>query len=456
VPTGLVEAQVSGWGRMPIEPCLVGAPFRRRDLQEAVRRTDGTRNLIARGLGRSYGDSALNRSQGVLLQTRFNRLIDFDESTGVLECEAGVSFADIIETFLPRGWFLPTTPGTKFVTVGGAIAADVHGKNHHRDGTFGQFVEELELLGSDGMIHRCSPEHDARRFWATIGGMGLTGIILSAKFRLHRVETGYFNVEYRRTRDLDEALAAFEATNDSYRYSVAWIDCLARGKNLGRSVLMLANDGRAEDLPARLRASPLEPPRKRKLAVPIDFPSFALSTWSVRAFNTLFYAKNSDGLRLVDYDTFFYPLDGISGWNRIYGRRGFVQYQVLVPRDNARQALVRVLEAVANSRRASFLAVLKACGPQNEGMLSYLSEGFTLALDFPYTGLDLRAFVSELDQLLVGLGGRLYLAKDALMTREVFDEMYPRAEEFRALKAEIDPEHRFSSSQARRLGLVPS
>lgn len=448
-------AQLAGWGRTPVEECMVSFPFGRSQLASALSGSDTT-SVIARGLGRSYGDSALNRDQGVLLQTGFNRFIDFDEESGMLECEAGVSFADIIETFLARGWFLPTTPGTKFVTVGGAIAADVHGKNHHADGSFGNFVESLVLLLPSGEPIRCSPAENPDLFWATIGGMGLTGFILSARFRLLSVESAYYAVDYRRTRNLDESLEAFEETNDRYRYSVAWIDCLARGSSLGRSVLMLANDGKTEDLPAALRSDALRVPRKSRKVVPFDFPGMALNAWSVRAFNALYYRIHSNELKYVDFDTFFYPLDSILHWNRIYGRRGFVQYQALFPTAVAREALIELLEQIARSGRASFLAVLKACGPNGRGLLSYLYEGYTLALDFPHTGDDLRTFTEQLDRILLRHGGRLYLAKDALMSPDTFRAMYPNADAFIDLKSRIDPNHRLSSSQARRLGLVPS
>lgn len=450
---GLRPSPLSGWGRAPVEECLVGQPFRQEQLAEALTSRSG-QSVIARGLGRSYGDSALNRSAGVLVQTRFNRLIEFDETSGTLTCEAGVSFADIIDTFLPRGWFLPTTPGTKFVTVGGAIAADVHGKNHHVDGSFGNFVDEIVLMLPSGEVTTCSPSTRPELFWATIGGMGLTGFILAAKFRLLAVEAAYYGVDYRRTKNLEESLQAFVETNDRYRYSVAWIDCLAGGKNLGRSVLMLANDAKTTDLPSNLASRPFDVPRKLQKVVPFDFPGFTLNPLSVRAFNTLYYGVHSDGRKWVDFDSFFYPLDGIHHWNRIYGRRGFVQYQALFPAAVASAALQELLEAVSRSKRASFLAVLKACGPRGKGMLSYLHEGYTLALDFPNTGEDLREFAGELDQILLSHGGRLYLAKDALMSRETFDAMYDRADEFRRLKEQIDPEHRISSSQARRLGLA--
>jgi len=452
---GFRPRALAGWGKTPVERCRVAVPFDGDALVEPLRSPEVT-SVIPRGLGRSYGDSASNLGQGVILQTQLDRFSAFDEGRGVVECEAGVSFAELASTFVPRGWFVPVTPGTKHVTVGGAIAADVHGKNHHVDGTFGEHVEAIELLLPSGELRRCSPTEEPELFWATVGGMGLTGIITKASFRLHRIESAHVTVEYRRTSDLDETLAAFEETHDGHRYSVAWLDGLASGTALGRSVLMLANDGRVEDLPTRQRSTPLRWPDRSRVRVPFDLPRFALSPGSVSAFNALYYARHTDGRRIVDLDRFFYPLDGIEQWNRIYGRRGFIQYQALFPRSGARRALIALLEAVAESRRASFLTVLKACGPRGRGLLSYLHEGYTLALDFPNTGADLRAFTAQLDALLLRHGGRLYLAKDARMSRETFEAMYPEARQFKAIKERIDPEHRMASSQARRLGLTPT
>ncbi len=269
-----------------------------------------------------------------------------------------------------------------------------------------------------------------------------------------RVESAYFDVTYRRTRDLDQSLECFAETDRHYRYSVAWIDCLASGRALGRSVVMLANHARSADLPPSA-GNPLVIPPRRDKTVPFHFPSWALNGHSVRAFNALYYRSHPDRRQIVDFDTFFYPLDRVRHWNRIYGRRGFVQYQALFPPETSRGGLIALLERIAASRRASFLAVLKTCGPASPGMLSYLHPGHTLALDLANT-VDLPPLVRELDALLLQHGGRLYLAKDALMTPDVFRQMYPRLDEFRAVKNQVDPERRFDSSQARRVGIVES
>jgi FAD/FMN-containing dehydrogenase len=440
---------LSGWGRVPVESCNVQRPDTLPALRDAM--SDGCRDYIARGLGRAYGDSALNRDSGVVVQTRMNRMRAFDSSTGVLDCEAGVSLAEIIDCFLPRGWFLPTTPGTKFVTLGGALAADIHGKNHHAVGSIANFVVDFDLMIADGQTLHCSRTENADVFWATLGGMGLTGVITTARLRLVRAPSAYCDVEYRRTPHLDQTLELFAETERQYEYSVAWIDCLARGSSLGRSVLMLGRNAEPHQLSRRAQDHPWQLPRRFAKTVPFNFPSFALNSWSVRAFNALYYARHGHRRAIVDFDTFFYPLDSVQHWNRIYGRRGFVQFQALFPPSTSRAALVELLEQVAESGGASFLAVLKSSGPADEGMLSYLYPGHTLALDFPNTGESLLRLLRRLDELMLRHGGRLYLAKDAMMSAETFAAMYPRLDEFRAVKRRVDPQNRFSSSQARRL-----
>lgn len=441
---------LAGWGNYHPLSCRIHHPAS----WEAVRRrVTSESSLIPRGLGRSYGDSAVN-SEGVLDQTGLDRVLAFDREKGILECEGGLSLAAIIRLVQPQGWFLPTTPGTKFVTVGGAIAADVHGKNHHHDGSFGDHVEHMDLMLASGEVVRCSPTERSDLFEATIGGMGLTGVIMSARFRLHPVKTAYYDVTYRRTQNLDESLEVFEATDADFRYSVAWIDCLARGGRLGRSVVMTANDGQPEQLTDRQKASPLVTRPKPRVGVPFDAPGFALNPLSVKAFNALYYAVNKSSRKMVDWDTFFYPLDSVRHWNRIYGRRGFVQFQALLPRECSRQGLIALLERIAQERQASFLAILKTSGARGRGWLSYLYPGHTLALDFPNFGPELKPFMDELDQILLRFGGRLYLAKDATTSPETFRAMYPELDRFRAFKAKVDPEGRFTSEQARRLGLV--
>jgi FAD/FMN-containing dehydrogenase len=448
-----VAERLSGWGNFPVEQCRVLQPHRVSSLRDIILKgEEGT--YISRGLGRAYGDSSLNGHGGVILHTHLNHFLAFDEVRGILKCEAGVSLAEIIECLLPRGWFLPTTPGTKFVTVGGAIAADVHGKNHHADGSFGNFVVSLDLLTAAGEVVTCSPLDHTELFWATVGGMGLTGAILRARVQMVPVETAYYDVTYRRTENIDATLEQLAATNDQYRYSVAWVDCLAKGRSLGRSVLMLGNHASLEDLPLRLRKDALSPRRRRPTQIPMNLPSGLVNAWSVRLFNALYYRTHPNRRQFVDYNTFFYPLDSLLDWNRIYGRSGFFQYQVLFPHRTSRQGLAEMLSQIADSGLGPFLAVLKISGGGTPSPLSFLYAGHTLALDFPVSAASLELVRNKLDPLLLKHGGRLYLAKDATTSAESFAEMYPRLLDFQRIKQQIDPHSRFVSSQAHRLGIV--
>lgn len=444
---------IAGWGNFPVESCEVYRPEALSDLQEIVSRAP-ERNLIARGLGRSYGDAALNRDSGVILSNQFDRMLGFDEESGVLHCQSAVSLAEIIELFLPRGFFFPVTPGTKFISIGGAIASDVHGKNHHANGSMGEFVVDLHLLTASGAIVRCSRDENTDLFWATIGGMGLTGVILDARIRLQRVDTAYMNVQNERAANIDVALERFFETDHEFAYAVAWIDCLATGNSLGRSVLMRANHASLEDLPVNLRAHPCQFKEGIKPTVPFTFPDFALNPYSMKCFNIGFNAIHSDASKVVACDSYFYMLDRINHWNRIYGKRGVVQYQIALPPESSRAALIEILEKLTASNRGSFLAVLKTFGPPSKGLLSFPIQGFTLALDLPYTGTDLIAELQEIDQIVLKAGGRVYLAKDACLSGDVFAQMYPNLEQFREVKASVDPEQRFSSSQAHRLGIM--
>lgn len=442
------QRQLSGWGNCPRELCDVVRPHSRDSLHDSLRAAP---SAIARGMGRSYGDPALNPTGLVIDQTDLNRLLSFNEQTGLLECEAGVSLAEIISVLLPRGWFLPTSPGTKFVSVGGAIASDIHGKNHHRVGSFGNFVREFQLLLASGDTITCSPHVNADVFWATIGGMGLTGIIQTIRLQLVRVPSAFCRVQYQQTRDLDCTLSQFIDTDDSYEYSVAWVDCLAAGRALGRSVLMLGNGAALEDLPRARRDQPHVLPTKRTKTVPTWFPSMLLNRTSIRAFNEFYYRVPRRSPTVVDFEQFFYPLDGLYHWNRMYGSRGFIQYQAWFPQSTSGTGLAELLEPIVASGRGSFLAVLKSCGPATSGILSFLDRGHTLALDFANTGADLRSLTRRLDEIVLNHGGRLYLAKDAVMDAESFAAMYPRLPEFQRIRAAVDPQGKFASTQSQRL-----
>ena len=452
-PEASVVRPLAGWGRFPIETCRLYRPEKRATLP-AIFASGEEGSYIARGLGRSYGDAALNASAGVIDFTRLDRMLGFDPETAILECEAGVSLAAILEAFLPRGFFLPVTPGTRFVTVGGAIAHDVHGKNHHRVGTFSRFVLDFRLLTPVGEMLLCSPTENPEVFRATVGGAGLTGLIVSARIRLLPVESAFVRVDYRKAANLDEALAALGETDHLYEYSVAWIDGLAGGASLGRSVLMQANHALRGDLPARA-GDPLALRQKGKGSVPFDLPAAVLNRVTVGAFNAAFYRWHPDGPgHLVDFASFFYPLDAISHWNRLYGKRGFVQYQLLFPPGASRAGLTEILQRSSASGRGSFLGVLKRFGAAGEGMLSFPFAGYTLALDLPAQN-GLVPFLRELDRVVLDHGGRLYLAKDAAMTPATFAAMYPEADRFRQVQRRLDPRRLISSSLARRVGLLP-
>ncbi len=442
--------KLCGWGRHPTLDCRLERLRRSEDLPALLGR-GGT--LIARGNGRSYGDAALN-PELTLATSAMDRMQAFDAETGLLSCEAGVLLADILETFAPRGWFPPVVPGTKLVTVGGMIAADVHGKNHHRDGAFGAHVESLTLATADGEIRECSRTQHAGLFRATLGGMGLTGVILSARFRLRPIETAFVLQETLAARGLDETMALFEASRD-WPYSVAWIDCLARGAKLGRAALMRGAFLERGALPPRFAADPLRLPPAGRLRVPLDAPSMLLNRASIGLFNGLYYrlARARAGARPRHFEPFFFPLDRIAAWNRLYGRRGFFQYQCVLPKSESAAGIAALLERIAAAGQGSFLAVLKLFGPAGEGLLSFPMEGYTLALDFPLRS-GAPALLDALDAIVHRRGGRVYLAKDARCAAQRVREGYPNLADFKAVRAAAaGAPPRFASALSRRLRL---
>lgn len=426
--------ELHGWGRYPKLDVVVALPL---STSQCISLIEDTKTIIARGLGRSYGDSSL---ASYVLDTRYlNHFIAFDETTGLLRCASGVSLDDILNNFVPRGWFLPVTPGTCFVTVGGAIASDVHGKNHHIDGTFTDHVTEIELLLGDGEQVFISQTNKPELFQATCGGMGLTGIILSATLRLKPIKSSNIIETTIKAQDLDAVLTAFNE-HETATYSVAWIDCLARGKNLGRSVLMLGEH--AEDGSLSLQ-------KRKSLSIPFDMPSSLLSHATVRIFNPLYYATKRSHTRKIRFEQFFYPLDKLNNWNRLYGKSGFIQYQFVLP---GVAGLREVLECIAASGSGSFLAVLKVCGKANQNYLSFPMEGYSLALDFNATPAVLQ-LLNELDKLVLKHGGRLYLAKDARMNEATFKQSYPSWQQFEEVREQYSAIGKFASIQSCRLGL---
>jgi decaprenylphospho-beta-D-ribofuranose 2-oxidase len=413
----------------------------------------GPRGLIARGLGRSYGDAAQNAG-GLVVE--FGHTIDeftLDRETDSVTVSAGVSLDSMMRELIPHGYFLPVTPGTRFVSVGGAIAADIHGKNHHVDGSFGLHVRWLDLVDGTGTLRRLDPHQTPAEFWGTVGGMGLTGIITRASLRLRPVQSAWMRVDTERISNLDELLAQMVEGDDRYTYSVAWIDLLATGSAMGRSVLTRGDHASYDESPRRQRYQPLAFAPRTRLAAPPVVVGKPINALTIRAFNELWYRKaprHREG-QITSLAGFFHPLDGVGGWNRLYGPRGFVQYQFVVPmgaEDVVREAVGRISAAGF----ASFLAVLKRFGDADPAPLSFALRGWTLALDLPVSS-GLSRLLDELDGLVVAAGGRVYLAKDSRVRPGDLAAMYPRLEEFREVRRTLDPSGVFCSDLARRLGL---
>lgn len=428
---------LQGWGGFPVRDAVLIEPRSLDDWRQEV----GRNPLIARGLGRSYGDSA---NAATVLQTTFlDHYAELDAKTGRVTCEAGVVLRDLLDVIVPQGWFLPVAPGTALVTVGGAIASDVHGKNHHNAGTFCQHIESMTLLLGNGEIVTTSATEKPELFHATCGGMGLTGVILMATVRLLRIRSASIEQRTLKARCLEEVCEQFDAHQQA-TYSVAWIDCVARGRNLGRSVLILGEHAEAGGFKLQSRQS---------MSVPIYAPSGLLNKWTVTGFNALYFARaRNDHRANMSLRSFFFPLDAIGTWNRLYGRRGFVQYQFVVPAAVGVAGLRSILKGIADSGKGSFLAVLKAFGPANDNLLSFPSTGYTLALDFKVEP-DVFSLLDRLDQQVLNFGGRLYLTKDARMSEATFKKSYPRWQEFEAIRRKWHAIGNFSSDQSIRLGL---
>lgn len=453
------SVSVSGWGRTAPSTARVVRP---RSQEEAVAalRSCAERGGIARGLGRAYGDAAQNAGGAVLDMTGLDRVHTIDATGasaasaagGTVVCDAGVSLHHLMEVLLPLGLFVPVTPGTRYVTVGGAIAADIHGKNHHVSGSFAHHVLALDLLTADGTVRTVEP--GTPLFDATAGGMGLTGVILSATLRLHPVETSLMAVDTERAADLDDLMARLTATDHRYRYSVAWIDLLARGAATGRAVLTRGDHAPLAALPDRARTAPLAFRPRRLPPAPRFVPEGLLGRRSVGLFNELWYRKapRSRTGELQKLSAFFHPLDGVPHWNRVYGRGGFVQYQFVVGYGQE-ETLRRIVRRISAHRCPSFLAVLKRFGEAGAGWLSFPVPGWTLALDIPAGLPGLGPFLDELDEEVAGAGGRVYLAKDSRLRPGALASMYPRLPDFRALRRELDPNSLFRSDLSRRLGL---
>lgn len=383
--------------------------------------------LLAYGLGRSYGDSCLPVGGTLLLTSGMSKLRWFDRQQGLVCCEAGMSLAELLELIIPTGWFVPVTPGTKFVTLGGALANDVHGKNHHRRGTIGRHIRELELLRSNGEILTCSPQQNSELFAATIGGLGLTGLISWCTLQLIPIESARIDTESIKTKNLEEFFELEEDSQKNFEYTVSWIDCMASGKQRGRGIFIRGNHARGGEVAREYAAE-----SRLKVAVPFLAPELLLNSWSIRAFNQLYYHKQQKKLLRgkQSFEPFFYPLDKVLHWNRLYGKRGLLQYQCVLPVDRKAE-LREIFDKIAASGQGSFLAVIKKFGDlPSPGLLSFPQEGYTLSLDFGNKGPASRQLFADLDRLVAAAGGRLYPAKDALMSAHLFQASYPMWQEF--------------------------
>lgn len=443
--------RLEGWGRYPVIETECTRPERRSEVIEALE-DRGEQPLLAFGLGRSYGDAPLLQNGRQVLTRRLDRMLAFDPATGWLRCEAGVSIEEIIDTFLPRGWFPPVVPGTQYVTVGGALGNNIHGKNHHVAGCWGDHVRRVELLTGSGDIVVCDRQNNPELFWATVGGLGLTGLILSMEVKLYPVESSAIEMESIRVENLDEF---FEVSSESkdFTHTVSWIDCVKSGSSMGRGIFM-----RGRHAPAGVEA------KKSFLDTMADFGqklvdgrhfemNWLLNKATIRLFNEAYFRKHPRGMKesVVSYVPFFFPLDAVDNWNYVYGERGFLQYQMVVP---TREACRHILEIVSESGMASFLAVIKEFGEQSHGGLSFPEPGVTLALDFPNFGADLLEMLDRLDEIVVDVGGRVYLGKDARLSRQNFRTMYPDWEKWKAVRDEWDPQRVFQSELGQRLGLI--
>ena len=438
---------ISGWGGYPIRKTNMVYPTNIEQIQNIIKKSD----LIARGNGRAYGDSSINEKNTISMKY-FNHILSFDDSSGILVTESGVLLDDIIKTFLPKGWFPYVTPGSKFTSIGGLIAADVHGKNHHKEGSFRNFVDWFELINSQGEIKKCSKNENSELFEWTIGGMGLTGIIIKAAIRLRPIKTSWIKQKTLVAKNIYQTLDIFEKNMDA-TYSVAWVNSTSDKKNLGQSLIMLGEHASIEDTIKKNIQNPLKTNFNQYMKIPFYFPNWFLNKKFVKIFNYIYYliGKTSSKEKLVNWDNYFYPLDSILEWNKIYGRKGFVQYQCVIPLHKSKEGLIELLREIERSKASSFLSVLKRFGKQ-DSKFSFPMEGYTLALDFP---VNKKTFdlLDKLDEITLKYGGRFYLAKDARMKKEVFKKSDTRIKEYTNFRNKNDCHKNFVSYQSSRLEL---
>jgi decaprenylphospho-beta-D-ribofuranose 2-oxidase len=432
-----IEKNVRNWGNYP----SVNANFfEDSNFDNIINFLSENNFIIARGNGKCYGDSSLQNS--IVSTLKMNKILLFDKEEGIIECESGVLLSDILNLIVPAGFFLPVTPGTKFITVGGAVASNIHGKNHHKEGAFSKYIISFELMIENGIVIKCSKSENYDLFVNSIGGMGLTGIITTVKIQLKSIETAFIKQKTIKAKNLDQILDYFEKYNH-YIYSVAWIDCIEKGKSMGRSVLMLGEHAKTHDL-NKNEINKLKTHSENQINIPFFFPNFTLNKYTIGLFNSLFYNKQlvKEKNNIVHYDSFFYPLDKLNNWNRIYGKNGFTQYQFVIPFKNGREGLKKIMNEITNSGCGSFLAVLKTFGKQDahSSSLSFPTEGYTLALDFKITP-KVFSLLNRLDEIVLDYKGKLYLTKDSRMSKEMFQKTYSYRSDF----------GKFSSTQFERL-----
>ena len=451
-PPPASEPTLAGWGRLSAP----GRELLGEDLESLTRGA-----VLSRGLGRSYGDSSIPaRPDDKVASTRLaSRILSFDPASGVLRAEAGLSLAELNRLFIPRGWFPPVTPGTKFVTLGGMVASDVHGKNHHREGCFGAHVRALRMRLADDSIVECTPTLDADLFQAAVGGMGLLGHILEVELTLHRIPSAWILMESERVHDIDAFLSALDRVAPGWPMTMGWIDCLHRGRAMGRGILMAgrwATPDEAGARPPREAATrdatqPTQPTQPR-WTFPFELPNWALNPVTARTFNATYYWRHlrRRAREIVAPDPFFYPLDAVLHWNRAYGRRGFTQYQCVLPRAAGAGAVRALMERLTKLGAASPLCVIKDCGKQGEGLLSFPMEGTSIAIDMPVSS-DIQRIVDSLNELVIAAGGRIYLTKDRFTRADHFRAMEPRLDAFLAARAKWDPRRRLRSAQSVRI-----
>ncbi len=444
-----MSTTLSGWGAQRRVPCTLQRPDARREVHGAI----DPAGTIARGLGRSYGDAAVNEEGRVVGMRSVDHYLAFDQGTGLLTCEAGVSLEQILNTFAPRGWFPGITPGTKYVTVGGCIANDVHGKGHHAQGSFVSCVTSMRILVADGTVVQASREENSDLFWACFGGLGLLGIVLDATLQMRPVETTYFHQQVLLAEDLNEMIAHMEATDDDFPYSVANIDFVATGAQMGKGVLTVGDHATREELPRKLSDTPRKLHGGPLADVPIQLPGITLNPLTRRTINGVIGALLRNKGSYEHYDSFFYPLDILTNWNRGYGPRGFIQYQFVLPVEAGVKPLSQLMSTIMSSDQLPFLNVLKRLGPGNEAPLSFPLDGYTFAIDFPVRD-GLQRLTARLDEMVIDAGGRVYLGKDAYLSADAMRRMYPRIDEWLEVKARWDPHGVFTSNMGRRVGLV--